>query len=42
MFVMLFGTMKKDNKTNDSDQNEDISESISLPIERIDSSDNNK
>ena len=42
MFVMLFGTMKKDNKTNYSDQNEDISESISLPIERIDSSDNNK
>jgi hypothetical protein len=42
MFVMLFGTMKKDDKTNDSDQNEDISESISLPIEPIDSSDNNK
>ncbi len=42
MFAMLFGTIKKDNKTDDSNQNEDISESITLPIEPIDSSNNNK
>jgi hypothetical protein len=40
MFTMLFGTIKKDNKTYDSNQNEDISESITLPIEPIDSSNN--
>jgi len=42
MFAMLFGTIKKDDKNGDSDQNEEISESISLPIEPLDSSNNNK
>ena len=42
MFAMLFGTIKKDNKTDDSNKNEDISESITLPIEPIDSSNHNK
>jgi len=42
MLVMLFGTIKKDNKKNDLNLDEDISESISLPVEPIDSSKNNE
>ena len=42
MFAMLFGTIKKIHKTDFSNQNEDISESITLPIEPIDSSNNNE
>jgi len=41
MLAMLFGTIKKDNKKNDLNLDEDISESISLPVEPIDSSNNN-
>tara|TARA_B100000401_G_C52809492_1_gene722938 strand:- start:651 stop:1934 length:1284 start_codon:yes stop_codon:yes gene_type:complete len=41
MLAMLFGTIKKDNKKNDLNLDEDISESISLPVEPIDSSKNN-
>ena len=40
MLAMLFGTIKKDNKKNDLNLDEDISESISLPVEPIDSSNN--
>ena len=42
MLAMLFGTIKKDNKKNDLNLDEDISESISLPVEPIDSSKNNE
>ena len=42
MLAMLFGTIKKDNKKNDLNLDEDISESISLPVEPIDSSNNNE
>ena len=42
MLAMLFGTIKKDNKKNDLNLDEDISESISLPIDPIDSSNNNE
>ena len=42
MLAMLFGTIKKDNKKNDLNPDEDISESISLPVEPIDSSNNNE
>ena len=42
MLSMLFGTIKKDNKKNDLNLDEDISESISLPVESIDSSNNNE
>ena len=42
MLAMLFGTIKKDNKKNDLNLDEDISESISLPVDPIDSSNNNE
>ena len=42
MLAMLFGTIKKDNKKNDLNLDEDLSESISLPIDPIDSSNNNE
>ena len=42
MLAMLFGTIKKDNKKNNLNLDEDISESISLPVEPIDSSKNNE
>ena len=42
MLAMLFGTIKKDNKKNDLNLDEDISESISLPVEPLDSSNNNE
>ena len=42
MLAMLFGTIKQDNKKNDLNLDEDISESISLPVEPIDSSKNNE
>ena len=42
MLAMLFGTIKKDNKKNDLNIDEDISESISLPVDPIDSSNNNE
>ena len=42
MLAMLFGRIKKDNKKNDLNLDEDISESISLPVEPIDSSNNNE
>ncbi len=42
MLAMLFGTIKKDNKKNDLNLDEDISKSISLPVEPIDSSKNNE
>ncbi len=42
MLAMLFGTLKKDDKSDDSNQNEDISKSITLPVEPIDSSNNKK
>ena len=42
MLAMLFGTIKKDNKKNDLNPDEDISESISLTVDPIDSSNNNE
>ena len=42
MLAMLFGKIKKDNKKNDLNLDEDISESISLPVDPIDSSNNNE
>ncbi len=42
MLAMLFGTIKRDNKKNDLNIDEDISESISLPIDPLDSSKNNE
>ena len=42
MLAMLFGKIKKDNKKNDLNLDEDISESISLPVDPIDSSKNNE
>ena len=42
MLAMLFGTIKKDNKKNDLNLDEDISETNSLPVEPIDSSNNNE
>ena len=42
MLAMLFGTIKKDNKKNDLNLDEEISESISLPVDPIDSSNNNE
>ena len=42
MLAMLFGTIKKDNKKTDLNLDEDISKSISLPVEPIDSSKNNE
>ena len=42
MLTMLFGTIKRDNKKNDLNIDEDISESISLPIDPLDSSKNNE
>ena len=42
MLAMLFGTIKKDNKKNDLNLDEDISESISLTVDPIDSSNNNE
>ena len=40
MLAMLFGTIKKDNKKDGLNLGEDISESISLPVDPIDSSNN--
>ena len=42
MLAMLFGTIKRDNKKTDLNIDEDISESISLPIDPLDSSKNNE
>ena len=42
MLAMLFGTIKKDNKKDGLNLDEDISESISLPVDPIDSSNNNE
>jgi len=42
MLAMLFGTIKRDNKKNDLNIDEDISESISLPIDPLDSPKNNE
>ena len=42
MLAMLFGTIKKDNKKTDLNLDEDISKSISLPVDPIDSSNNNE
>ena len=42
MLAMLFGTIKKDNKKTDLNLDEDISKSISLPVEPLDTSNNNE
>lgn len=42
MLAMLFGTIKRDNKKTDLNIDEDISESISLTIDPLDSSKNNE